>query len=129
MKPWTVALALGLTLISAGDARAQTRGETVRCIIEHRFDPGPIVNGHHRQPTRGEVEARTQQLRAFDKVSGSFCLAAPRDSGARMLPSAKSPDRAVELDPRSSTEPDPIRAEQRHRQSYPRIGSGAANVS
>jgi hypothetical protein len=130
MKPWNVARALGLTLISAGDATAQTRGKTVWCIIEHRFDPGPIVNGRHqRQPTLGEVEARTQQLRAFGKVSASFCSAAPRDSGTRMLPSEKSPYRAVELDPRSSTEPDPIRAEQRHRQSYPRIGSAAANVS
>jgi hypothetical protein len=129
MKPWAVALALGLALNSAGDAMAQTRGKTVSCIIEHRFEPGPIVNGHHRQPTLGEVEARTQQLRAFSEPNAGFCLAAPRDSGARMLPRAESPDRVVGLDPRSSTERDAIRTEQRHRQSYPRIGSAAANVS
>jgi hypothetical protein len=129
MKLWAVALALGVTLISAGDAMAQTRGQTVPCIIEHLFEPGPIVNGHHRQPTLGEVEARTQQLRAFSKASAGFCLATPRDSEARMLPSAESPDRVVGLDPRSSTERDAIRTEQRHRQSYPRIGSAAANVS
>ena len=87
MKPWAVALALGLALNSAGDAMAQTRGKTVPCIIEHRFEPGPIVNGHHRQPTLGEVEARTQQLQAFSKPTADFCLAAPSDSGARMLPS------------------------------------------
>jgi hypothetical protein len=129
MKPWAVALALGLVLNSAGDAMAQTRGKTVPCIIEHRFEPGPVVNGHHRQPTLGEVEARTQQLQAFSKPNADFCLAAPSDSGERILPSAESSNRVVGLDPRSSTERDAIRTEQRHRQSYPRIGSAAANIS
>ena len=129
MKPWAVALALGLALNSAGDAMAQTRGKTALCIIEHRFEPGPIVNGHHRQPTFGEVEARTQQLRAFSKPNADFCLAAPSDSGARKLPGAESSDRVVGLDPRPSTERDAIRTEQRHRQSYPRIGSAAAKIS
>ena len=59
MKPWLVALALGLALTSAGDAMAETGGGIKPCIIEHQFEPGPIVNGHHRQPTLGEVEARS----------------------------------------------------------------------
>jgi hypothetical protein len=76
-----------------------------------------------------EVEARTQQLQAFSKPTADFCLAAPSDSGARMLPSTESSNRVVGLDPRSSTERDAIRTEQRHRQSYPIIGSAAANIS
>ena len=59
MMPWAVALAFGVTLISAGDAMAQAGGGIKPCIIEHRLEPGPIVNGHHRQPTLGEVEARS----------------------------------------------------------------------
>jgi len=101
MMPWAAALAFGVTLISAGDAMAQTGGGIKPCIIEHRFEPEPIVNGHHRQPTLGEVEARTQQLRTLSKASARSCLAAPPDNGARMLksPSAESPNRTVELDP------------------------------
>jgi hypothetical protein len=104
MRPWPVVLALGLALISAGDAMAETGGGIKPCIIEHQFEPGPIVNGHHRQPTLGEVEARTQQLRALSKASAGSCLAASHDSRARMLksPSAESSDRVVELDPPSS---------------------------
>ena len=45
MKPWLVALALGLALTSAGDAMAETGGGIKPCIIEHQFEPGPIVNG------------------------------------------------------------------------------------
>ena len=104
MKPWPVALALGLALISARVATAETGGGIKPCIIEHRFEPGPIVNGHHRQPTLGEVEARTQQLRSLSKASAGSCVAAPPDSGARMLKSSsvELPDRVVELDPPSS---------------------------
>jgi hypothetical protein len=99
-----VVLALGLALTSAGDAMAETGGGIKPCIIEHQFEPGPIVNGHHRQPTLSEVEARTQQLRALSKASAGACLAAPRDRGTRMLksPSAASADRVVEPDPPSS---------------------------
>jgi hypothetical protein len=57
MKPWLVALALGLALTSAGDAMAETGGGIKPCIIEHQFEPGPIVNGHHRQPKLGEVDS------------------------------------------------------------------------
>jgi hypothetical protein len=106
MKPQLVALALGLGLISAGDAMAQTGDATESCITGYRVEPGPIVNGHHRQPTPGEIKARTQQLRAWNKVSADACLAAPVSRGSvtimSRLPGAASPDRVVELDPPSS---------------------------
>jgi hypothetical protein len=105
MKPQFVALALlGSILIPVGAAKAQTADGTEACITGHRFEPGPIVHGHHRQPTSGEIEVRTQQLRAWSKASAGPCLAAPPGSEATMLrpPSAESPDRIVELEPPSS---------------------------
>jgi hypothetical protein len=103
MKPQLVALALGLILISAGNGMALPGDGIEPCVTGHRFEPGPIVSGHHRQPTPGEVEARTQQLRAWSKASAGSCLAAPtapRGGEAIILPrpSANSPDRVVELD-------------------------------
>jgi hypothetical protein len=32
-----------------------------------RFEPGPIVNGHNRQPTPAEFEARRQELDMLSK--------------------------------------------------------------
>ena len=103
MKSQLVASALGLILIFAGGAMAQTTDEAERCVTGHRFEPGPIVNGRHRQPTLGEVEARTQQLRALIKASPGSCFAAPDDIEAIMLrsPGADSSYRVVELDPPS----------------------------
>jgi hypothetical protein len=46
-----VALACGLSLISTGNTMAATGSEIGTCTIGHRFEPGPIVNGHNRQPT------------------------------------------------------------------------------
>lgn len=72
----------------------------------HRLEPGPIVNGHHPQPTPGEIKVRTQQLRAWNEVSAGACLAAPVSRGSvtimSRLPGSASPDRVVELDPPSS---------------------------
>jgi hypothetical protein len=103
MKSQLVASALGLILIFAGGAMAQTTDEAERCVTGHRFEPGPIVNGRHRQPTLGEVEARTQQLRALIKASAGSCFAPPHGSEAIMLrsPGADSSYRVVELDPPS----------------------------
>jgi hypothetical protein len=103
MKPQLVALALGLILMSAGNAMVQTGYGTESCGTGHRFEPGPIVNGHHRQPTPCEIKARTQQLQAWNEVSAGSCLAVhvPRGSVTIMsrLPGAGSPDHVVELDP------------------------------
>lgn len=102
MKPQPVAWALGLILMSATNAVAQTNDRTGSCATGHRFEPGPIVNGHHRQPTLGEVEARTQQLRFWYKVNAG-CSATPGSRGSETilsrLPAAASPDRVVETDP------------------------------
>src|SRR5882757_7561258 len=45
--------------IAALPAAAQTDAATTACFLGHRFVPGPIVDGRHRQPTPGEIEART----------------------------------------------------------------------
>lgn len=103
MKPQHVALAFGLILITARAAPAQTAG-TEPCITGHKFAPGPIVNGHHRQPTSGEIEARTRELRVRISISPGSCLAVPHSSETTMLspPRAGSPDRVVHLDLSSS---------------------------
>ena len=75
-------LALGLILIFAGNAAAGTGNHTAPCVIGHRFEPGPIVNGHNRQPTPAEVEARTRQLRAWSTAGAGSCLGAPSGSEA-----------------------------------------------
>jgi hypothetical protein len=56
------AVAAGLVMIPAQAATMQTGDGTRPRITGHRFEPGPIVNGHHRQPTSGEIEARTREL-------------------------------------------------------------------
>src|ERR1700761_5903570 len=103
MKPQLVALGVGLVLMSAAHAVAQTNDRTESCPVGHRFEPGPIMSGHHRQPTLGEVEARTQQLRLWNKVNAGSCPATPVPVGSAMimstLPAAARPDRVVELDP------------------------------
>jgi hypothetical protein len=77
MKPPLRVLALGLLLTIAREAMAQNGGGTEPCVTKHQFEPGPIVNGHHRQPTPGEVEARTQQPRAWSQASTGSCFVAP----------------------------------------------------
>jgi hypothetical protein len=42
-------------------------------VCGHRFEPGPIVNGHYRQPTPAEFEARMRQLQALYRESAGFC--------------------------------------------------------
>jgi hypothetical protein len=59
-------------------AGAQSEGAEP-CIVGHRFEPGPIMNGHNRQPTRGEFEARMQELRALIQRTAG-CSAPPRGS-------------------------------------------------
>jgi hypothetical protein len=66
------ALAVGLILLSAWAASAQTDAGLKPCVTGHRFEPGPIVNGHARQPTLAEIEERTRELWA-SKASAGFC--------------------------------------------------------
>jgi hypothetical protein len=70
---FVAALAVGLILMSAPAAKAQIGDATKPCVTGHRFEPGPIVNGHHRQPTQSEIETRTQELWARSKASAGAC--------------------------------------------------------
>ena len=84
MNPQFAALALGVTLI-AGAAVARIGDAAEPCAIVHPFEPGPIVNGHHRQPTQGEIEARMQELRARHDAEAGPCVVAPHGNEAFML--------------------------------------------
>jgi hypothetical protein len=58
---------------------AGTRTEMTRsCVVGYRFEPGPIVNGRNRQPTRAEFEARMRELRALSQTGAGPCSAPPR---------------------------------------------------
>jgi hypothetical protein len=104
MKPQVVAFALGLMLISAGESFPGTIGGTVMCGTGCRFEPGPIVNGHHRQPTPREIEARLQRLQALNKARACSCLDARSGSGTSMVKQSRVNlrDRVVERDRPSS---------------------------
>src|SRR5579864_2549708 len=47
------------------------------CIVGYRFEPGPIVNGNHRQPTPHEFEARMRVLREFEQTGAFRCAGTP----------------------------------------------------
>jgi hypothetical protein len=55
---------------------AQSVG-AVPCVIGHRFELGPIVGGHNRQPTPAEFEARTRELMAWSQRSAGSCSSPP----------------------------------------------------
>jgi hypothetical protein len=61
---FALALAAGLlgvvALIPPNPAAADSR-TAVSDICGHKFEPGPIVDGHNRQPTPAEFEARIRQ--------------------------------------------------------------------
>jgi hypothetical protein len=61
----------GVMLFSACAATAQQTDEIVPCLTGHLFEPGPIVNGHHRQPTQAEIDGRTLALWMSRASAGS----------------------------------------------------------
>jgi hypothetical protein len=65
---------------AAGDDEGTQPERTGPCIVGHRFEPGPIVEGHYRQPTPREFEARMRELRALSQRSS--CFAQPLASTA-----------------------------------------------
>jgi hypothetical protein len=66
---------------AAADGSEGTQfGRTEPCIVGHRFEPGPIVGGHYRQPTQAEFEARKRELLARSQGSGGRCSAPPLSS-------------------------------------------------
>jgi hypothetical protein len=52
----------GMLLASADPAIAEIGDGTTQCATASRFEPGPIVRGHQRQPTPREFEERVQAL-------------------------------------------------------------------
>ena len=78
---------------AAEDAQGTLRVGAQPCIVGHRFEPGPIVDGHNRQPTRAEFEARTRELSAL--IEGSSCSAPLLSSTAGNLASDSRPGSAI----------------------------------
>jgi hypothetical protein len=91
MKQQFVALALGLTLISVPAGTAPNSDPTQRCATALRFQPGPVVNGQHRQPTAGEVDARLQELRWQDRMNTGSCRDEPRGRQVALLSGRLNP--------------------------------------
>jgi hypothetical protein len=57
------------------------------CMVGHRFDPGPIFDGHNRQPTVREFQARMAQLRELEQRDADRCAASPAGTEAIRQPS------------------------------------------
>lgn len=53
-----------------------------QCMVGHRFEPGPIVGGHNRQPTLREFQARMAQLLEFEQTHADRCAGAPAGTEA-----------------------------------------------
>jgi hypothetical protein len=87
-------LALAQPGAAAADDSEGTPSEGAQpCIVGHRFEPGPIVDGHNRQPTRAEFEARTRELRAL--IESSSCSTPLLSSTAGNLASDTRPGSAI----------------------------------
>src|ERR1700753_2184842 len=52
------------------------------CVVVHRFEPGPIVGGHNRQPTVREFQARMAQLLESEQRDADRCARAPAGTEA-----------------------------------------------
>jgi hypothetical protein len=50
------------------------------CMAGHRFEPGPIVGGHSRQPTVREFQARMAQLWEFERRDADRCAGGLADT-------------------------------------------------
>jgi hypothetical protein len=79
----------------ADDGQGTRPGGAQPCVVGHRFEPGPIVDGHNRQPTRAEFEARTTELRALAQGSSGSCFASPLSSRTGDMASDTRSDPAI----------------------------------
>jgi hypothetical protein len=52
------------------------------CTVGHRFEPGPSVGGHNRQPTVREFQARMAQLLESEQRDADRCARAPAGTEA-----------------------------------------------
>ena len=59
-----------LIVAAVYDGKHQQLAESESCVVGHRFEPGPNVDGHHRQPTPLEFDARMRELRALAETGG-----------------------------------------------------------
>jgi hypothetical protein len=82
-------LALARPVPASADSEGPRSDRTEPCIVGHRFEPGPIVDGHYRQPTPAEFEARTRELRALSDRGP--CSAPPVASTAGDMASGARP--------------------------------------
>jgi hypothetical protein len=76
-----------VALLAAAPAAASDRGAIplqarTPCMVGHRFEPGPIVGGHNRQPTVREFQARMAQLLEFEQRDADRCAEAPAGTEA-----------------------------------------------
>ena len=76
-----------VALLAAAPAAASDRGAIplqarTPCMVGHRFEPGPIVGGHNRQPTVREYQARMAQLLEFEQRNADRCAEAPAGTEA-----------------------------------------------
>lgn len=87
--PAALTLACGLAAIvavaqpspaAAHDSEARQSMGNEPCVIGHRVEPGPIVDGHNRQPTPREFEARLPEVWALTQGSAGSCAALLRSS-------------------------------------------------
>jgi hypothetical protein len=69
-------LAYGLLVVlavvqadSAVAADSEGQQSAAGRVCGHKFEPGPIVDNHYRQPTPAEFEARMRELRALCQES------------------------------------------------------------
>ena len=85
------ALAAMLAAAQPDPATAKDRGAIPLqarsgCIVGHRFEPGPIVAGHNRQPTIREFQWRMRELLELEQRDAYNCVGSPvstrSDNGA-----------------------------------------------
>jgi hypothetical protein len=67
---------------AASDRGAIPSQARTPCVVGHRFEPGPIVGGHNRQPTVREFQARMAQLFEFEQRDADRCAEAPAGTEA-----------------------------------------------
>jgi hypothetical protein len=87
-----VALAAMLAAAQPDPATAEDRGAIPLqarsgCIVGHRFEPGPIVGGHNRQPTIREFQWRTRELLELEQRDAYNCVGSPVSNEVTTRPS------------------------------------------
>jgi hypothetical protein len=75
-------LAAARPVPAAASDRGAIRLQARTPCIGHRFEPGPIVGGHNRQPTVREFQARMAQLLEFEQRDADRCAEAPAGTEA-----------------------------------------------